>query len=337
MREIVFDTETTGLDPFQGHRLIEIGCIELLNRIPSGQTLPLLRQSGARRAGGGLAIHGISTDQLKDKPLFAEIADELVAFIGDAPLIAHNAMFDLGFLNAELERAGKGLVARERLVDTLLLARRRHPGASNRLDDLCARYGIDNSRRTKHGALLDAELLAEVYLELIGARQAQLGLVETSIPACRGCARRVTVIRMRPQPSRAAADRGRARRASAFIATLRRQRDLAEIRRRPSNTCRRIRAAGQLGGTAGGALLRHALLIERDEIDRIEQQRREAAVAHRRGDDLAGEREQQPRALDHHQRRNVLLRYVLDAEHAGERQVERKQQRAAAVRPCLRA
>ena len=131
------------------------------------------------------AIHGISTEQLKDKPLFGEIADDLLAFIGDAPLVAHNAMFDLGFLNAELERAGKGAVGRERLVDTLLLARRRHPGASNRLDDLCTRYGIDNSRRTKHGALLDAELLAEVYLELIGARQATLSLIDTGAAARR--------------------------------------------------------------------------------------------------------------------------------------------------------
>ena len=125
-----------------------------------------------------LVIHGISAEQLKDKPRFAEIADDLLAFLGEAPLVAHNAMFDLGFLNAELERVGRGLVARERLIDTLLLARRRHPGGSNRLDDLCTRYGVDNSRRTKHGALLDAELLAEVYLELIGARQASLGLTE---------------------------------------------------------------------------------------------------------------------------------------------------------------
>ena len=198
MREIVLDTETTGLDPFQGHRLIEIGCVELLNRIPSGQTFHFYVNPERDVPAEAHAIHGISTEQLKDKPLFAEIADELIAFIGDAPLVAHNAMFDLGFLNAELERAGKGQVPRERLVDTLLLARRRHPGASNRLDDLCVRYGIDNSRRTKHGALLDAEILAEVYLELIGARQAQLGLVEASSPGA-GIRRRVALIRVRPQ------------------------------------------------------------------------------------------------------------------------------------------
>ena len=125
-----------------------------------------------------VAIHGLSTEFVKDKPFFAEIVEDLVAFIGDAPLIAHNALFDLAFLNAELERAGKILVARERVVDTLLLARRKYPGAPNRLDDLCLRFGINNSHRTKHGALLDAELLADVYLELIGARQAQLVLVE---------------------------------------------------------------------------------------------------------------------------------------------------------------
>ena len=125
------------------------------------------------------AIHGLSTEFLKDKPRFADIVDEFLAFIGDAPLVIHNAGFDHGFLCAELKRVERALIARERLVDTLMLARRKHPAGPNRLDDLCARYGIDNSRRTKHGALLDAEILAEVYLELIGGRQAQLGLAES--------------------------------------------------------------------------------------------------------------------------------------------------------------
>jgi DNA polymerase III subunit epsilon len=180
VREIVLDTETTGLDPYQGHRMVEIGCVELVNRFPSGQTFHRYLNPERDVPAEAFAVHGLSAEFLKDKPLFAEIAEELHEFIGDAPLVAHNAMFDLGFLNAELERAGKSLVARERLVDTLLLARRKHPAGPNRLDDLCARYGIDNSRRSKHGALLDAEILAEVYLELIGARQAQLLLVETS-------------------------------------------------------------------------------------------------------------------------------------------------------------
>ena len=178
MREIVLDTETTGLDPLTGDRLIEIGCIELDNRFPTGRVFHKYLNPDREVPPGAYAIHGISTEFLQDKPRFSAICKELVAFIGDAPLVAHNAAFDLGFLNAELERCGKALVARERLVDTLLLARRRNPAGPNGLDHLCARYGIDNSRRTKHGALLDAELLAEVYVELVGGRQASLVLVE---------------------------------------------------------------------------------------------------------------------------------------------------------------
>jgi DNA polymerase-3 subunit epsilon len=180
MREIVLDTETTGLDPGQGHRLVELGCVELLNRIPTGATFHVYLNPEREVPAEATAIHGLTTDFLKDKPRFVEIADEFLAFIGgDAPLVIHNAGFDHGFLCAELKRVERVLIARERLIDTLMLARRKHPAGPNRLDDLCARYGIDNSRRTKHGALLDAEILAEVYLELIGARQAQLGLAET--------------------------------------------------------------------------------------------------------------------------------------------------------------
>jgi DNA polymerase III subunit epsilon len=172
MREIVLDTETTGLDPLDGHRLVEIGCVELVNRIPSGQTFHRYFNPERGMPGEAFAVHGLSEEFLKDKFFFAEVADDLIAFLGDAPLVIHNAAFDIGFLTAELERAGRPLIGRDRMVDTLLIARRKHPGGSNRLDDLCARYAIDNSRRTKHGALLDAELLAEVYVELIGARQA---------------------------------------------------------------------------------------------------------------------------------------------------------------------
>jgi DNA polymerase-3 subunit epsilon len=199
MREIVFDTETTGLDPYQGHRLLEIGCIELINRFPTGQTFHRHINPERDVPAEAFNVHGLSFEFLKDKPLFADVAAELTEFIGDAPLIAHNASFDLGFLNAELERVGLPIVARERLVDTLLLARRKYPGGSNRLDDLCQRFGIDNSRRTKHGALLDAELLAEVYLELIGARQAQLILVEDNAAVARDTDG-VVVIRTRPVP-----------------------------------------------------------------------------------------------------------------------------------------
>ena len=171
MREIVLDTETTGLDPYQGHRLIEVGCIELLNRIPSGQTFHRYVNPERDVPAEAFAIHGLSVEFLKDKPRFAEVADELIGFIGDAPLVAHNASFDLNFINAEFERAGKTAITRDRVIDTLLLARRKHPAGPNRLDDLCARYSIDNTRRVKHGALLDAEILAEVYLELIGGRR----------------------------------------------------------------------------------------------------------------------------------------------------------------------
>jgi DNA polymerase III subunit epsilon len=182
MREIVLDTETTGLDPLDGHRLVEVGCIELINRIPSGQTFHSYFNPERSMPAEAFAVHGLGDDFLKDKVFFAEVVDDLIAFLGDAPLVIHNAAFDIGFLNAELERAGRPLIARERMVDTLLLARRKHPGGSNRLDDLCVRYAIDNSRRTKHGALLDAELLAEVYVELIGARQAQLVLSQAALP-----------------------------------------------------------------------------------------------------------------------------------------------------------
>ncbi len=200
MREIVFDTETTGLDPNNGDRLVEIGCIELVNRFPTGKVFHRYLNPERDMPEPAFKVHGLSIDFLKDKPKFVEVVHELVLFIGDeASLVAHNAMFDLGFLNAELKRAGKGEVSRDRLVDTLLLARRKHPGGANRLDDLCARYRIDNSRRTKHGALLDAELLAEVYLELIGARQAMLGL--TDVMSGSGMARSAAMAALcRPQP-----------------------------------------------------------------------------------------------------------------------------------------
>jgi DNA polymerase III subunit epsilon len=199
MREIVFDTETTGLDPGQGHRVIEIGCIELVNRFPTGKTFHRYLNPQRDVPAEAFAVHGISTEQLTDKPLFATVADELIAFLGDAPLVAHNAQFDLGFLNAELKRAGKNAIAHERLVDTLMLARRRHPGGPNSLDHLCTRYGIDSSRRTKHGALLDAEILAEVYVELIGGRQASLVLVETGRAAA-VAGYGAVIARVRPTP-----------------------------------------------------------------------------------------------------------------------------------------
>ena len=174
MREIILDTETTGLDPLRGDRLVEIGCVEIFNRMPTGQTFHRHLNPERDMPAEAFAVHGLSTEFLATKPLFGEVVDEFIEFIGDAPLVIHNASFDIAFINAELERIRRAPIPRDRLVDTLLLARRKHPGVSNRLDDLCSRYAIDNSRRTKHGALLDAELLAEVYIDLIGARQSQL-------------------------------------------------------------------------------------------------------------------------------------------------------------------
>ncbi|BAT58232.1 DNA polymerase III subunit epsilon [Variibacter gotjawalensis] len=178
MREIVLDTETTGLSPAEGHRVVEIGGVELVNRFPTGRTVHFYLNPDRDMPTEAFEVHGLSAEFLSDKPRFHEVADAFIEFIGDATLVIHNASFDHMFLNAELAKIGKPAIPRDRLLDTLLLARRKHPNGPNRLDDLCSRYGIDNSRRTKHGALLDSEILAEVYLELIGARQAQLGLGE---------------------------------------------------------------------------------------------------------------------------------------------------------------
>jgi DNA polymerase-3 subunit epsilon len=176
LREIVLDTETTGTDHAAGDRIVEIGAVELLNHIPSGKTFHAYINPERAMSQGAFEVHGLSDAFLADKPVFKVLATELHGFFGDARLVIHNAAFDVGFLNAEFGRCGHPLIETHRALDTLALARRRHPGASNSLDALCARYGIDNSRRTKHGALLDAEILAEVYLELIGGRQADLGL-----------------------------------------------------------------------------------------------------------------------------------------------------------------
>jgi DNA polymerase-3 subunit epsilon len=200
MREIVLDTETTGLDPGQGHRLVELGCVELLNRIPTGVTFHVYLNPERDVPAEAAAIHGLTSEFLRNQPCFIDIVDDFLAFIGeDAPLVIHNASFDHGFLCAELKRVERALIARERLIDTLMLARRKHSAGPYSLDALCGRYGIDNSRRTKHGALLDAEILAEVYVELIGARQAQLGLAETIARGNDGRAGAI-VLRERPQP-----------------------------------------------------------------------------------------------------------------------------------------
>jgi DNA polymerase III subunit epsilon len=176
LREIVLDTETTGTDPAAGDRIVEIGCVELLNHFPTGRFYHVYINPQRPMSAGAFAVHGLSDEFLADKPVFAAVADELVEFLGDGRLVIHNAAFDVGFLNAEFARTGHKAIILNQVVDTLSLARRRHPGAANSLDALCTRYGIDNSRRTKHGALLDSEILAEVYIELIGGKQADLGL-----------------------------------------------------------------------------------------------------------------------------------------------------------------
>jgi DNA polymerase-3 subunit epsilon len=176
MREIVFDTETTGLSPASGDRLVEIGCIELMNRVETGRTFHAYFHPDRDMPIEAERVHGLSITFLSDKPRFHETVDALLEFVGDAPLVAHNAAFDFGFLNHELGLCGRPIIDMGRMIDTLAMARTRHPGAKHSLDALCTRYGIDRSHRVKHGALLDAQLLAQLYVELCGGRQIGLGL-----------------------------------------------------------------------------------------------------------------------------------------------------------------
>ncbi|MFZ1814862.1 MAG: DNA polymerase III subunit epsilon [Rhizobiaceae bacterium] len=177
MREIIFDTETTGLRPEDGERVIEIGAVELIDRFPTGKTFHVyINPEGRAVHPEALRIHGITDEFLRDKPTFSVIVADFIEFVGDGMLVAHNAGFDMGFINAELARLGQSAIPPSRIIDTLMLARKRHPMGPNSLDALCQRYGINNSHRTYHGALLDSELLAEVYIELNGGRQATLVL-----------------------------------------------------------------------------------------------------------------------------------------------------------------
>jgi len=175
MREIVLDTETTGLDPLAGHRVVEVGCIELENTVATGRTFHCYFNPEMAMPAGAQDVHGLSDEFLADKPRFAERVEEFLEFIGDAQLVIHNAQFDIGFLNAELDRVRKPKLVNA-YIDTVSMARKKFPGQRVSLDALCDRFGVDNSSRTKHGALLDSELLAEVYLELTGGRQRDLGL-----------------------------------------------------------------------------------------------------------------------------------------------------------------
>lgn len=182
MREIVFDTETTGFSPDEGDRLVEIGAVELVGGMPSGRTLQLYVNPERPMPPGAFAVHGLSDAFLADKPRFGEVADAILEFFGEAErIVAHNADFDFAFLNFELERCGRAAICHSRKVDTVAMARRRFPGAKNSLDALCVRYGIDRSHRTLHGALLDAELLAQVYIELNGGRQIGLELASAGV------------------------------------------------------------------------------------------------------------------------------------------------------------
>ncbi len=215
MREIVLDTETTGLDPAGGHRIVEIGCIELVDQMPTRRDYHEYIDPEMEMPEGALEVHGLTTEFLSGKPRFAEIVESFLSFIGSDTLVVHNAPFDIGFLNTELGRLSHAPLPLERAVDTVLLARRKFPGAPANLDALCKRFGIDNSHRTRHGALLDAELLAEVYLELLGVRQNALRL-GPSIGAERLAAASGPV--RAPREHRPSAEEAAAH--AAFIATL---------------------------------------------------------------------------------------------------------------------
>ena len=198
-REIVLDTETTGLSPASGDRLVEIGCVELLNHIPSGRTYHVYINPKRSMPEEAFRVHGLSEEFLADKPVFADVANDFREFISDAKLIIHNAPFDMGFLNAELTKVGQPVLSNE-VLDTVMLARSVHPGARVSLDALCKHYGIDNSRRTLHGALLDSEILAEVYLELIGGKQVSLALMAETRGSSADAMATIAVAAQRPTP-----------------------------------------------------------------------------------------------------------------------------------------
>jgi DNA polymerase-3 subunit epsilon len=220
VREIVFDTETTGFNPGGGDRMVEIGCVEMHNRVETGRHFHAYFNPERAMPSEAEAVHGLTTMFLSDKPRFAEKVDELLAFIGESPLVAHNATFDFGFLNFELEQCGRPSICMSRMVDTLAIARSKHPGAKHSLDALCMRFGIDRSQRTKHGALLDAQLLAQVYVELTGGRQIGLGLAMDAGPvAVDQSSGAVTVRELRPARPHAPAVE-ELERHRAFIAKL---------------------------------------------------------------------------------------------------------------------
>lgn len=221
MREVIFDTETTGFDPASGDRMVEIGCIELINRVPTGRTFHAYYHPERDMPAGAFAVHGLSADFLAKHPIFAKGALDLLAFLEDSPLVAHNARFDFGFLNHELRLCGHPEVAMDRMIDTVAIARQMHPGAKHSLDALCTRYGIDRSHRIKHGALLDAELLAQLYIELTGGRQIGLGLGQEEDKEIVRVELTADAVVRPVRPARVfAASAAELERHAAFIATL---------------------------------------------------------------------------------------------------------------------
>lgn len=219
MREIVFDTETTGLSFSGGDRLVEIGCVELVNRVATGRHFHAYINPERAMPVEAFNVHGLSERFLSDKPVFADVVEDLLDFIEDSPMVAHNAGFDFGFLNGELGRCGRPIVDLGRMVDTLVLARTRHPGAKHTLDALCSRYGIDLSARTLHGALLDAQLLAQVYVELTGGRQITLGLAVDAPVVPETVAEAPTRVHVRPA-RRFAATAAELERHAEFVKSL---------------------------------------------------------------------------------------------------------------------
>jgi DNA polymerase-3 subunit epsilon len=218
VREVVLDTETTGLDPTEGHRIIEICCLELVGHLPTGRVFHTLVHPEREIPEDALRVHGLSADTLSGAPVFAAIADDFLSFVAEAPLVIHNAEFDLKFLNFELTRAGKPHLAVERGIDTIALAKKRFPGSRYSLDELCRRFNIDLSLRTKHGARIDAELLAEVYLELLGGRQVRLALSPGDAPVAIVQIERIP--RLRPAPLAARLSASERERHAHFVAAL---------------------------------------------------------------------------------------------------------------------
>lgn len=222
MREIVFDTETTGLSPANGDRLVEIGCVELVNRVETGRTFHAYFNPGRAMPSEAEAVHGLSDRFLADKPAFDELVEDLLDFIGESPLVAHNASFDFGFINHELGNCGRPTVCHSRMIDTLAIARQKFPGAKHSLDALCSRFGVDRSLRVKHGALIDAQLLAQVYVELTGGRQIGLGLglvAETIVEEIKVETPVLTAVTIRP-PRPHAPSAEELERHSAFLAAM---------------------------------------------------------------------------------------------------------------------